>query len=225
MNKIFGVALSLWVIVVVVYLVNATTGLLIAEVTDVLRPLPLFMLVGFLAWYWPETQQRRLPLLMGMVLFALADASTRSPDNAALSMILYWCGFLAYALWAWQGVAMHHLRWILLIPVICTALLIGYWLWWVPELLREAMVAYNLTVLIMVMGVLLNSRIHWLAIPAALLLFISQAAMAMQTFLGGVADPAFWVMVPYYLGHLGLALGLLWYREPEISPFGYTVTQ
>lgn len=225
MNKTFGVALVLWAVVVVAYLVNATTGLLIAEVTAFLRPLPLFLLVGFLAWYWPEIQHRRLAMLMGMVLFALADAAANSPDNAALAMMLYWCGFLAYGLWAWQGVAMHHLRWLMLIPVICTAILFGYWLWWVPDLLREAMVVYNLTLLIMVMGVLLNNRLHWVAIPGAMLLLFSQAAMAMQTFLGGITDATLWIMVAYYFGHLSLALGLLWYREPEISPFGYTVTQ
>ena len=223
MNRSWVVSAVAWLVAVGGYLLNLHTGWFIDEVTWVLRPLPLLLLIVWLIWRWPEGQHRRAVLIIALLLFVGGDAAAHEADYFFITMALYWCGLVAYCVWGWQGISMNQLRWLMLIPVICAGLLFGYWLWWVPGLQLEAMIAYNLTLVVMALGILLNARLHWIALIGLLLLLGSHAGMALDTFLQEFELSPVFTMLAYYFGHLGLVLGVYWYREPETAPFGYAL--
>ena len=221
MNKVLALFYGVWSLLVLGYILNATFGVLVAEVTWVLRPLPLVLLAGWVFYRWPKDQGRKLALILGLLLFAAGDALVFQEGYYSASLLLYMCGFLAYTIWVARGVSMDHFRWMALIPVICLALLGGYWLWWTPSLLREGMVLYVVLVTACVICVILFPRLHWVALPGVVLLALSQALMGYHNYLGDVPHATVVIMLLYYAGHFGLAHGPLWYQVPDESPLGY----
>lgn len=224
MNRGWVISAVAWVVAVGAYLLNVQTGWFVEEVNWALRPLPLVLLTIWLIWRWPEGQRRRVLLILALLLFAAGDGAAYTVDNFLITIALYWGGLLAYSAWGWQGISMSHLRWLLLVPMICGSLLFGYWLWWVPGLQLETMILYNLALAVMALGILLNGRLHWIALFGLLSILASHASMAMDAFMQGFEFSMVWIMLAYYLGHLGLVLGVYWYREPESAPFGYTMS-
>lgn len=223
MNAVSSGFYLLWAVLVMAFLVTDNIALVPPEVTWILRPLPLLLLALWTAWHWPQYQQRRLALLVGVGLFAAADAVAWDAGHFTLTLVLSMCGFVAYITWAAQTVAMGQLRWMLSIPVLLGAMLATYRLWYVPGLIHEALVVYAVLVTVFVLAAILCSRVHWIAIPGAVLLALSQWIMGQQMFVGGIPHAAVYSMILWYGGHFLLLHAPLWHQPPRDTPFGYVL--
>ena len=220
--KLIAALLVTWCVLVSAFLVNATMGVWVDPMNPVLRPLPqLLLVISLLVWFVlrPAARPaRRFALIFGLTLFALGDVALAMTDQQPAGILLYFCGFLAYGVWAARGLSTDHWRWLLIVPIVGVALLMTYWLWPVYGLLREAVVLYAgllglVTVLLIICPVL-----PWWAAAGPLSVAASQGLWAANEFLAGVPHATLSVMVAYYLGHLLLVLGVISLSAVEDAP-------
>lgn len=213
----------LWLVLTLAFLVNHNMGLMNADLNWVLRPLPLVLLAFWVFFQWPAEQKRRLALPVGVLIFAGVGVAVQMPEHFTLAMILSLCGYLAYLTWAAQTVAMGYIRWLLMIPAVLGALLAGNGLWYVTTMIHEALVVYITVVSLFVVAVLLCSRVHWVAIPGAFLLALSEWLTGYNAFIGGVPNADVYALLAWYAGHFLVLHAPLWYQPPLTTPFGYSL--
>lgn len=205
--------LAVWCFLVAGYLVNATLGVWINDVNMVLRPLPLVLLLGWLLaefkLRWAVPPSRRFALFFGLLLFAAGDAVWVMPGQQPMGLLLYFCGFMAYGVWASRGVSADQWRWVLIVFVISGAALMGHWLWPVYDLLREAMVLHLCMVGLVTVLLVICPVLPWWGVAGPLLLALSQAFWAYNEYLIGVPHATLAIMLTYYLGHLITIYGVV----------------
>lgn len=204
--------LMVWAALVAVSLLNATFGLWVDGVDLVLRPLPLVFLLGcLLVWFQMRpaiSPERRFALMFGLLLFAAGDVALVMTEQAA-GILLYFCGFLAYGVWAARGISTDQWRWVLIVPVAGAAMLMVYWLWPVYGLPPEAVVAYTTMIGTVTVLLLISPILPWWAVAGPILLIASQGLWAANEFLAGVPHATLAIMGTYYLAHLLLIRGAL----------------
>lgn len=223
MNLLTAGFYILWLLLTLAVLVNHNLGLVPPELTLALYPAPLVLLALWAFYRWPEGQRRRLALPVGAFIFAGAIVAAQMPGHFTLAMVLSLCGYLAYLTWATQTVAVGQVRWLLLVPVILGALLAGHNFWYVPAMIHEALVVYIVLVTLFVVAVTLCSRVHWIAVPGALFLALSEWIAGREAFLGGLDNAGIYALLTGYAGHFLILHAPLWYQAPLITPFGYAL--
>lgn len=203
-----------------VYVLNLHFTWFITEVNWVLKPLPVVLL---LVWAWrtiPEEEPLRVWVVAALGLSAVGDIVLLVPGQFILGLLAFLLAHLAYLRVFAHSASMAHIRWLIIIVVICGGLLGGYLI--VPSLsgqLYVAVVAYMATLGAMAIAATLCKRVHWLAIPGVLLFMFSDTVLGYSTLVTPVDNSDVMVMVSYYLAQFCLAHALIWYREPEEDPF------
>ncbi|WLD57148.1 lysoplasmalogenase [Salinispirillum sp. LH 10-3-1] len=210
----------IWCMAALGYVLNVYFTWFIPEVNWVLKPLPVLLL---LFWVWrsvPAEEPLKLWLMVALGLSSIGDIVLLIPGQFIVGLAAFLLAHLVYLKVFAHSASMAHIRWLVIIVIICAGLLGGYLI--LPDLNGQmyfAVLAYMVTLGAMAIAATLCKRVHWIAIPGVLLFMFSDTVLGYSTLVSAIDNSDVVVMVSYYLAQFCLAHALIWYREPEEDPF------
>lgn len=212
---------TVWLVLALGYVLNMTYNWFIPEVNWVFKPLPVVLLA---LWVWRKTPDDALQhkpwIILALLCSAVGDVMLLMEDRFLYGLLAFLLAHLFYLRIFAQASSMAHIRWLVVMVIICGLLLGGYLL--LPSVtgqLQIAVVSYMSVIGLMAIFAVLCKRVHWVAIPGVLTFLFSDLLLGYHIFVSPVAWGDQGIMGSYYAAQFLLAHSVVWYKEPLEDPF------